>query len=81
MDRVTIFINETHVSVAPGTTVGAALMVFDETLGAGLAEGSGYCTDGVGRLLRPETVVQEGMIVRAIPSRPPAGRGRTQTNP
>ena len=71
-DQVRIFINEKAVFVASGTTVQAAVQAFDESLGAALTKGTGYVTDGVGRRFLPEAVVKEGMIVRAIPSRPPA---------
>ncbi len=71
-DQVRIFINEKTVYVAAGTTVQAAVQAFDESLGAALTTGTGYLTDGVGRRLLTEAVVEEGMIVRAIPSRPRA---------
>ncbi len=72
VDQVRIFINEKTVFVASGTTAQAAVQAFDESLGAALSKGAGYLTDGVGRRLLPEAVVEEGMIVRAIPSCPPA---------
>lgn len=71
-DQVRIFVNEKALFVASGTTVQAAIQAFDESLGAALTKGTGYLTDGVGRRLLPDAVVEEGMIVRAIPSRPPA---------
>lgn len=71
MDRIKVFINERPVSVAPGTTVGAAVRHFNESSGAGPDSGSGYLTDGVGRRLEPETIVAPGMIIRSITGRPP----------
>jgi hypothetical protein len=71
-ELVRVFINETSVSIPRGATVAAALESFDASLGRSVAGEAGYLTDGVGRRLSPETVVEEGMIVRAIASRPPA---------
>lgn len=70
-EQVRIFINEKSVSVPRGSTVAAALASFDASLGKSVAGGTGYLTDGVGRRLSQETAVEEGMIVRAIASRPP----------
>jgi hypothetical protein len=71
-DLVRIFINEKSVSIPRGATVAAALESFDAALAISVAGKTGYLTDGVGRRLSPETVVEEGMIVRAVASRPPA---------
>ena len=65
-DRVRIFINEQAVVVPADHTVGSALAVFDRSLSETLNGGSGYFTDGVGRRLSPDTVVEEGMIVRTV---------------
>jgi hypothetical protein len=70
--QVRIFMNEVSVSIPSGSTVATALELFDASLGAALAEGTGYLTDGVGRRLSPDTVAEEGMIVRAIAGRPPS---------
>ncbi len=70
-ELVRIFINEESVSIPRGATVAAALESFDASLGISVAGETGYLTDGVGRRLSPETVVEEGMIVRAVASRPP----------
>ena len=70
-EQVRIFINEKSVSILRGSTVAAAVALFDAALGKSVAGGTGYLTDGVGRRLPQETVVAEGMIVRAIAGRPP----------
>ncbi len=66
-DRVRIFINEQAVVVPADHTVGSALAVFDRSLSETLNGGSGYFTDGVGRRISPDTVVEEGLIVRVVP--------------
>ncbi len=64
--EVRIFVNEQAVVVSGEKTVAAAVAAFDRSLSEALSGESGYLTDGVGRRLAPDTVVEEGMIVRVV---------------
>jgi hypothetical protein len=64
--EVRIFVNEQAVVVSVDNTVAAAVAAFDRSLSEALSEKSGYLTDGVGRRIPPDTVVEEGMIVRVV---------------
>lgn len=63
-----VFINETAVSVPPGTDMAAAVREFDAELAAALAAGRAYATDGVGREVPPSTPVTRGAIFRVVRS-------------
>ena len=69
--EVRIFVNEQAVVVSGDKTVAAAVAAFDHSLSKALSGKSGYLTDGVGRRLSPDTVVEEGMIVRVVSGRRP----------
>ena len=63
---VRIFVNEQAVVVSGDETVADAVAAFDRSLSEALSGKSGYLTDGVGRRLSGDTVVEDGMIVRVI---------------
>ncbi len=65
-DEVRIFVNEQAVVIAGDKTVADAVAAFDRSLSEVLSGKSGYFTDGVGRRLSGDTVVEDGMIVRVI---------------
>ncbi len=69
--EVRSFVNEQAVVVSGDQTVAAAVAAFDRSLSEALSGKSGYLTDGVGRRLSPDTVVEDGMIVRVVAGRRP----------
>jgi hypothetical protein len=71
-------VNERPVDVAPGSSAAAAVRAADAELGAAIAAGRAYLTDGRGIRITPDTPVAAGMILRVVRSaRPgaPAGGG------
>jgi hypothetical protein len=64
--EVRVFVNEQAVVVSGDKTVADAVAAFDRSLSDALSGESGYLTDGVGRRLSGDTVVEDGMIVRVI---------------
>lgn len=69
-----IFIDEQPTDIEPGTTTLDAIRQVDPGLGQSVAAGDAHVTDGVGRSLPPEAVLEPGAILRVIrsPLRKPA---------
>lgn len=65
-ESVLAFINERLVRLPPGTSVLAAVRAYDPALADRIAAGEGYCTDGRGLPLEPDTPLESGGIVRAV---------------
>jgi hypothetical protein len=63
-----VFVNATPLEVEPGTDVEGAVRAHDATLGAKLASGAAYATDGRGIELPPNAALSAGAIVRVVVS-------------
>lgn len=77
MARIRVFVNEQPVEIDEGAPAGEAATAGAPELGAALAEGTAYLTDGVGRRLDPGAPLTAGAIVRIVrsarrPASPPA---------
>lgn len=74
-----IFVNERPMTVPVGTTVRDAMVAHDPILADLLDAGAAYATDGVGRPIDVESLVEGGAIVRIIrsASRAPEQRKRS----
>jgi hypothetical protein len=70
---ITIFVNERSAAVPSGVTVEEAITTMDTKLGADVASGRAYVTDGVGRRLAITSAVFAGAIYRVV-----AGAGREE---
>ena len=67
-DTIGIFINEHPVRVPAGIPAQRAVETFDGKLGAALASGAAYITDGVGRRIAADRPVAVGDIYRVVVS-------------
>ena len=65
-DKIRVFVNEHAVEIDAGASAETAVGEFDRELRSALDGGSAYLTDGVGRRLDPDSIVDEGAIVRVI---------------
>jgi len=65
-DPLRVFVNERPVSVPAGATAMAAVLALDPDLGARLASGGAYLTDGRGVRVTPDSLVAAGAILRVI---------------
>jgi hypothetical protein len=69
-DPVRVFVDGNPLAVAAGTAVAAVIAGHDPELGAALADGRAYVTDGVGRPMAPAATVFAGAILRVVRSAP-----------
>ena len=67
-DTIAVFVDARRVSVPPGTTAAEAVARFDPELGAAVAGGRAYLTDGRGIRLAAEAPLAAGAIVRVVRS-------------
>jgi hypothetical protein len=63
-----VFVNERAITVGLGTTVRDAVAECDAALADALPSGVAYVTDGVGRPIDPESLVEAGAILRVVRS-------------
>jgi hypothetical protein len=70
-----IFVNATPLEVDPGTDVEGAVRAHDPELGAKLAAGTAYATDGRGIELALSSPLSAGSIVRVVVSARRGGVG------
>ncbi len=72
-----VYVNERPVDVPPGSSAAAAVQAADAQLGAALAAGAAYVTDGRGVRIGADTPIAAGTILRVVrPARPgPRGGG------
>lgn len=68
MTGVTLFVNERRTTVAAGSTVRVAVAEYDAPLADALDDGVAYVTDGVGRRIDLESLVESGAILRVVRS-------------
>ncbi len=61
-----VYINETAVSVSPGSTVLDAVRSFASEDAAALESGQGHVTDGAGRVITLGESVSSGSIIRVV---------------
>jgi hypothetical protein len=63
---IRVYVNERPVDVPAGTDAGGAVRALDPALGAAVAEGAAYLTDGRGIRLAADTRLAAGSILRVI---------------
>jgi len=61
-----IYINERPLSVPAGSTVAAALALFDDAIASRVAAGTSAVTDGRGLPLTPDFALSTGAILRIV---------------
>jgi hypothetical protein len=72
-EPIRVYVNERAVDVPPGTVASAAVAALDPGLGAAVAEGRAYVTDGRGIRLGVEAPLAAGAILRVVrPAKQPA---------
>lgn len=64
--RISVFVNESHLELPQGTRVSGALRAFDPALEHRLADGSAYVTDARGIAISPEEPLTGGAILRVV---------------
>ena len=69
---IRVYVNERAVDVPAGTPAAAVVRTADAELGAALAEGRAYLTDGRGVRIAPDTAPEAGAIFRVVRSTRPA---------
>ena len=77
-----VYVNERPVDVAPGSSAAAAVRAADAELGAAVAAGAAYLTDGRGVRIEPDAPIAAGTILRVVRSaRPGPPRGGDDAYP
>jgi hypothetical protein len=72
-ELIRVYVNERALDVPPGTVVSAAVAALDPGLGAAVAEGRAYVTDGRGIRLGADAPLTAGAILRVVrPAKHPA---------
>jgi len=66
-----VYVNEHPVDVSPGSSAVAAVRAADAELGAAVAGGRAYLTDGRGVRIAPDAPVAAGSILRVVRSAKP----------
>lgn len=74
-----IFVNERPMTVRVGTTTREAAVAHDPTLAQALGAGAANVTDGVGRPVDADSLVEEGAIVRVVRSVSRASKQRKKS--
>lgn len=75
-ELIRVYVNERALDVPPGAVVSAAVAALDPGLGAAVAEGRAYVTDGRGIRLGADVLLAAGAILRVVrPAKPPAPSG------
>lgn len=71
---IRVYVNERAIDVPAGAAAAVAVAAHDPDLGAAVAEGRAYLTDGRGVQLAADATLAAGAIVRVVR---PAGRRST----
>ncbi len=75
-EPIRVFVNDRSVDVEPGSTVAAAVRIFDGDLAARLEAGEAGVTDARGIPMPADVLLSPGTILRVVVSaRRPAGGG------
>jgi hypothetical protein len=66
MSTIRVFVNASAVDLPAGADVGEAVRAFDAQLGASIAKGAAYVTDGRGIEVDPTSSLASGAILRVV---------------